>query len=123
MKPLTLCANGYNYFFEGSLNSGKQNIFRNNVGIRRNPASSGNNFIEDNAPLQQNNTWNLAVTPNYADYVSLLETVAKAARQPDGSLPTGFARLIAGSDLIDVGINVGQPFNGAAPDLGPYEYP
>ena len=116
-------ASGYNYFFEGSLNSGKQNIFRNNVGIRRNPASSGNNFIEDNAPLQQNNTWNLAVTPNYADYVSLLETVAKAARQPDGSLPTGFARLIAGSDLIDVGINVGQPFNGAAPDLGPYEYP
>ena len=115
-------SSGYNYFFEGSLNSGKQNIFRNNVGIRRNPASSGNNFIEDNAPIEQNNGWNLAVTPNAADYVSILEAAAKAARQPDGSLPTGFARLVGGSDLIDQGVNVGQPFNGSAPDLGPYEY-
>jgi len=116
-------ASGYNYFFEGSLNSGKQNVFKNNVGIRRNPASSSNNFIEDNAPLQQNNTWNLAVTANTADYVSLLEAAAKAPRQSDGSLPTGFARLVNGSDLIDQGVNVGQPFNGVAPDLGPYEYP
>ena len=114
---------GYNYFMEGNLNSGKQNVFKNNVGIRRNPASSGNNFIEDNAPVEQNNSWNLAVTPNVADYASLLETAAKATRQPDGSLPTGFARLIAGSDLIDQGVNVGQAYNGVAPDLGPYEYP
>lgn len=116
-------ASGYNYFFEGSLNSGKQNVFKNNVGIRRNPASTGNNFIEDNAPLQQNNTWNLSVTPNSADYVSILETAAKAARQPDGSLPTGFARLTAGSDLIDKGVDVSLPFTGTSPDLGPYEYP
>ena len=115
-------ASGYNYFMEGSLNSGKQNVFRNNVGIRRNPASAGNNFIEDNGPLEQNNSWNLAVTPNAADYVSLLETAAKAPRQTDGSLPAGFARLVAGSDLIDKGVDVGIPFNGAAPDLGPYEY-
>jgi hypothetical protein len=115
-------ASGYNYFFEGSLNSGKQNVFQNNVGIRRNPASTSNNFIEDNAPLEQNNTWNLSVTPNAADYVSLLEAAAKAPRQADGSLPTGFARLVSGSDLIDQGVNVGQPFNGSAPDLGPYEF-
>ncbi len=115
-------ASGYNYFFEGSLNSGKQNVFKNNVGIRRNAASTSNNFIEDNAPLQQNNSWNLAVTANTADYVSLLEAAAKAPRNPDGSLPTGFARLVSGSDLIDQGINVGLPFTGAAPDLGPYEF-
>jgi hypothetical protein len=113
---------GYNYFMEGNLNSGKQNVFKNNVGIRRNPASSGNNFIEDNNPVQENNSWNLAVTPNTADYVSLLEAAAKAPRQPDGSLPVGFARLVVGSDLIDQGVNVGQPFSGSAPDLGPYEY-
>lgn len=116
-------SSGYNYFMEGNLNSGKQNFFKNNVGIRRNPASSGNNFIEDNNPVQENNSWNLAVTPNAADYVSLLETAAKAPRQADGSLPAGFARLVAGSDLIDQGVNVGQPFSGSAPDLGPYEYP
>jgi len=113
---------GYNYFMEGSLNSGKQNVFKNNVGIRRNPASSSNNFIEDNGPLQQNNTWNLPVTPDVADYLTLLETAAKAPRQADGSLPTSFARLLAGSDLIDKGVDAGIPFNGSAPDLGPYEY-
>lgn len=112
---------GYNYFMEGSLNSGRQNVFKNNVGIRRNPASSSNNFIEDNGPVQQNNSWNLAVTPNAADYLSLLEAAAKAPRNPDGSLPAGFARLVSGSDLIDQGVDVGLPFNGSAPDLGPYE--
>jgi hypothetical protein len=115
-------SSGYNYFMEGSLNSGKQNIFKNNVGIRRNPASSSNNFIEDNGPIEQNNSWNLSVTPNYADYGSVLEAAALAPRQPDGSLPTGFVRLVSGSDLIDQGVDIGSPFNGAAPDLGPYEY-
>ena len=37
-------------------------------------------------------------------------------RQADGSLPNnGFARLVAGSDLIDKGVDVGLPFNGSAP--------
>jgi hypothetical protein len=30
--------------------------------------------------------------------------------------------LVAGSDLIDKGVDVGIPYNGAAPDLGAYEY-
>lgn len=113
---------GYNYFMEGSLNSGKQNIFRNNVSIPRTGVNGGG-FIADNSPVEQNNTWNLAVTANASDYLSLLETAAKAPRQPDGSLPTGFAQLVAGSDLLDKGVDVGIPFTGAAPDLGPYERP
>lgn len=113
---------GYNYFMEGSLNSGKQNIFRNNVSIPRSGVNTGG-FIADNNPVQQNNAWNLSITANAADYLSLLEAAAKAARNPDGNLPGGFARLIAGSDLIDQGVDVGQPFGGAAPDLGPYEWP
>jgi hypothetical protein len=115
-------ASGYNYFFEGSLNSGKQNVFKNNVGILRKASSPSNNFSEDNGPLEQNNSWNLTVTPDANDYVSILEAAAKAARQADGSLPAGFARLVSGSDLIDQGVNVGLPFNGTAPDLGPCEY-
>ncbi len=115
---LSIANSGYNYFFEGSLNSGKQNVFKNNVGI----PSSGRDFISDNAPLEVNNSWNLAVTANTADFVSVLETAAKAPRQPDGSLPTGFARLITGSDLIDQGVDVGIPFNGNAPDLGAFEF-
>ena len=113
---------GYNYFMEGTLNSGKQNIFRNNVSIPRTGVNGGG-FIADNVPVEQNNSWNLVVTANAADYLSILEAAAKAPRQPDGSLPTGFAQLVAGSDLIDKGANVSLPFNGTAPDLGPYEAP
>jgi hypothetical protein len=111
---------GYNYYMEGSLNSGKQNIFKNNVGVQR--PTSGGNFIADNNPVEVNNSWNLAVTANTADYLSLLDTAAKAPRKPDGSLPDVFARLVSGSDLIDKGVDVGLPFNGSAPDLGPYEF-
>ena len=113
-------SSGYNYFMEGSLNSGKLNVFKNNVSIPRS-GTNGGGFIEDNNPVQQNNSWNLAVTPNTTDYVSLLESVAKALRNPDGSLPPDFARLLSGSDLIDKGVDVGMAFNGVAPDLGPYE--
>jgi pectate disaccharide-lyase len=111
---------GYNYFFEGSLNSGATNIFENNAGIPRSGTSG--NFSADNNPLELNNSWNLAVTVSAADFGSILETAAKAPRNPDGSLPTGFARLVAGSDLIDKGVDVGLPFNGIAPDLGAFEY-
>ena len=45
-----------------------------------------------------------------------------APRQADGSLPVNdFARLVARSDLIDKGVDVGLPFAGAAPDLGAFE--
>ena len=81
---------------------------------------NGGGFIADNSPVEQNNTWNLAVTANASDYLSLLETAAKAPRQPDGSLPTGFAQLVAGSDLLDKGVDVGIPFTGAAPGSWPH---
>jgi len=69
-----------------------------------------------------NNSWNLSVTVNSADYADITEAAAGATRQTDGSLPAGFARLVAGSDLIDQGVDVGRPYHGAAPDLGPFEY-
>jgi hypothetical protein len=71
------------------------------------------------------NSWNYAsnlVTATAADYGALSETAAKAPRHADGSLPAGFARLVAGSDLIDKGVDVGFPFSGPAPDLGPFEF-
>lgn len=40
----------------------------------------------------------------------------------DGTLPrTDLFRLVPGSKLIDAGVEVGLPFSGTAPDLGPYE--
>ena len=68
------------------------------------------------------NSWNLSVTVSAADFLSVAESEALAPRQADGSLPNvNFMRLAPGSDLIDKGKNVGLPFNGPAPDLGPFE--
>ena len=68
------------------------------------------------------NSWTLQVSVSSADFASFSEAEALAPRQSDGSLPnTTFLRLAAGSDLIDKGEDVGLPFAGVAPDLGPYE--
>jgi hypothetical protein len=45
-----------------------------------------------------------------------------SARQADGSLPVlPLLHLAAGSQLVDKGVEVGQPFVGSAPDLGAFE--
>ena len=70
------------------------------------------------------NSWTLmpAVTVNAMEFLSVTETEALAPRQADGSLPAmNFLRLAMGSNLIDKGENVGLPFAGSAPDLGPFE--
>jgi len=68
------------------------------------------------------NSWNLPITVSPADFLSVAESEALAPRQPDGSLPkVNFMHLAPGSGLIDKGTNVGLPFNGPAPDLGPFE--
>jgi MYXO-CTERM domain-containing protein len=69
------------------------------------------------------NSWNLSVTVSTADFASVTQSEAQLPRQADGSLPnTSFMHLVAGSDLIDQGTNVGLPYNGSAPDLGAFEY-
>lgn len=71
----------------------------------------------------RNNSWNLSVTVNSADFQSIDPSLALRARGADGSIPvSGFLRLLASSDLIDRGVNVGLPYTGSAPDLGAYEY-
>jgi pectate disaccharide-lyase len=69
------------------------------------------------------NSWQNGLSVGPTDFVSLDPALAQLPRNADYSLPTNsFARLAAGSDLIDAGLNVGLPYNGAAPDLGAYEY-
>ncbi len=100
-------ANNFTFFHSG-------NTFRNNINF----GSRGNVAGSDTY-----NSWTLPVTVNSADFASLDYTVVTAPRNPDGSLPTiNFLRLVAASDLINKGTNVGIPFNGSAPDLGAYEY-
>ncbi|WP_437682375.1 right-handed parallel beta-helix repeat-containing protein [Sorangium sp. So ce131] len=59
-----------------------------------------------------------------ADFLSLDRALAKAPRNPDGSLPaTDFLRLAPASQLVDAGSTEGPalPYSGAAPDLGAFE--
>ncbi len=110
----------YNYFIEGGINSGKSNQLRNCVSFARGTNPTGVSF--DGDVISNNCSWTLPVTADANDFGDLTEAAAIASRQADGSLPTGFARLVAGSDLIDKGINIGEPYKGAAPDLGAMEY-
>lgn len=102
-------------FFFGGNTSILQN-FKNNI------STTGINGSEINSgPNVATNSWN-GFTANDADFISVSSVGMDGPRQEDGSLPIlNFLRLITGSDLIDAGTNVGLPFNGPAPDLGPFE--
>jgi hypothetical protein len=115
--------NLYNYFFEDGAGSNPL-IFRNNVSF----SGAVSDFV---GAVEDHNSWSAAdhsqVNPavgsfSAADFNSITETAAKAPRQPDGSFPSGFARLMPGSNLKDKGVDVGIPFSGSAPDLGAYEF-
>jgi hypothetical protein len=72
---------------------------------------------------RDHNSWQ-GFTVTASDFVSLDTAQARAARNPDGSLPEiTFMHLAPSSALIDTGIYVGIPYNGIAPDLGAYETP
>jgi hypothetical protein len=104
-------------------------IMRNNIGY---PNKNTNMEGVDTAF----NSWDLNITPAAKDFLSItdpsvsgtgqaIETTSPALgpRQADGSLPdVDFLKLVAGSQMIDKGTDVGLPFVGAAPDLGAYEY-
>ncbi|MFZ4656958.1 MAG: right-handed parallel beta-helix repeat-containing protein [Caldilineaceae bacterium] len=113
--------NGYGNFQNLRLPDGTvvNHRLRNNLAFDSVTLSPKNNL--DGAD-QEANAWNLAVTVNAADFVSLNSAGVDGPRQVDGSLPNlNFLRLAPGSDLLDCGANVGLPFTGTAPDLGAFE--
>ncbi|PAP75395.1 right-handed parallel beta-helix repeat-containing protein [Rubrivirga marina] len=92
--------------------------------LRNNASVAASVRMDPSVADDEANSWNAIVdlaTP--ADFVSLDDTGADGPRGPDGSLPDlgGFLHLVEGSDLIDVGVDVGLEFAGTAPDLGAYE--
>lgn len=103
--------NSINFGFGGALLAGKKLIVKNNISL------SGTVTIAN--ATQQNNSWNLGVTVNTADFVSTSTSLAIGARQANGDLPANLPfKLVQGSDLIDKGVNVGLSFSGSNPDLG-----
>ena len=113
-------SNNYNYALN---NSGGIHIVKNCISF--DAYGNDHKLVSSNTgpdEIYVSNSFNLPVTVNSADFTALSEAAPKVPRQADGSLPTTFAHLVAGSDLIDKGVNVGLPYNGTAPDLGPFEF-
>ena len=80
-------------------------------------------YISAAEVVQQSNSWNLGVTVDASDFLSLDYSGAAGPRNADGSLPTiNFLKLAAGSDLLNKGVDVGLPYSGSAPDLGAYDF-
>lgn len=100
-----------------------QPILKNNLAFL---PLSGSRFTRDlnSAAIEVNNSWNLtSITADASDILDTTEASALAPRLPDGGLPKNdFAKLAPTSDLIDMGVDIGFPFVGNAPDLGAYEF-
>lgn len=65
------------------------------------------------------NSFTLPVTVSADDFKSLDLNLLTQARNEDGSLPDiDLLKLVAGSDLIDAGKDIGFAYAGAHPDLG-----
>lgn len=68
------------------------------------------------------NSWQDGRSATEADFVSVDISQLKAPRKADGSLPdVGYLKLVPNSDLRNAGVDVGLPFKGSAPDIGPFE--
>lgn len=118
--------NGVNYNMLCRLNDNVTDIagygitMKNNLGYKA--RSSEVNNLDKPKSFLFNNYFDLNLTVNDADFLSVDETQLTAARKTDGSLPDiTFMQIAPGSDLVDRGVNAGYPFQGKGPDLGCFE--
>jgi Right handed beta helix region len=108
--------NGINFGFGQPVASGEKHVFKNNISLSGTKADSIANATSSN------NSWNTGLAASSSDFASLDTSLATAARNADGSLPTtNLFRLSSSSKMIDKGVNVGIAYKGAAPDLGAFE--
>ncbi len=99
------------------------NVFKNNVCF-----DNSSNWVGDYSnSTKDHNSYDPVLsssgpTVSASDFISVDTTGISRKRQADGSLPDiNFLKLASGSRLIDAGTNVGTPYSGSAPDLGPFE--
>ncbi len=92
---------------------------RNNLGYKSRAELSRLDVSKSDAA---NNSFDLGLKISDADFVSLDESELIKPRQANGDLPVvGFMHLSPNSVLIDKGVDLKFPFQGAAPDLGAFE--
>jgi len=142
---LTRCLSAYNRVkgFDQNNNNGSMVLYnctgyknKPNFGLNNNDPNAGEVMIVKNCIslssgatdvfravcVRTNNSWQTGVTTTTADFVAIDSAGLRNPRKADGSLPDiNFMHLVQSSDLIDAGVNIGLPFNGANPDLGCFE--
>lgn len=115
--------NNDGFLFGAGFSPGVAHTFHNNWAYDNNRVDSGGGFVYDGLLTNvSHNAWNLPVTVDASDFESISSLGVDGARAADGGLPSlSFLHLVAGSDLLNVGLDVGLPFTDSAPDLGPFE--
>jgi hypothetical protein len=118
----TAFGNGSGNFVMNSiaLTAGSVMTVKNCVAFTAGGTAGSNSFVS--GAIVQNNSWQNPFSTSIADFISIDTLGVTGARKADGSLPdVNFMHLVAGSDLVDGGQNVGVVYNGTAPDLGAFE--
>jgi hypothetical protein len=112
----TAFSNGTNYSISSALASGKTATVANCVSAGTGVVSLGS-FV-----VKITDSWMSPFVVTNADFANITPSAAYGARNSDGSLPDiTFMHLVADSDLINGGTDVGLEYNGDAPDLGVFE--
>ncbi|MCR6109948.1 right-handed parallel beta-helix repeat-containing protein [Bacillus sp. A301a_S52] len=107
--------NGRNYDFPNNPSNG-QHTFINNISANGQVTAR----FASNSILQGNSWQTGTVTSNMFDSVDT--SLAKRPRKEDGSLPDIHLFVPRSNTfLIDGGVDIGEPFNGTAPDMGAIE--
>lgn len=111
-------ANGTNYGFTTAYGN---NALQNNISL---DSKEDDGYRSKSVIANDHNSWNSGYACTQTDFLSLDTTQILMPRRSDGSLPDyAFMHLAEGSALIDAGVDLNLGYNGAAPDLGCYEYP
>ena len=106
------------YQFNWGAQAAQNSILRNNISY-----NDTNGALLDSWIINDHNSWNSGYTVTSADFVSTDASQLSRPRLSNGSLPSiTFGHLVSGSDLVNTGTDIGLPYVGAAPDLGPFEY-
>jgi hypothetical protein len=98
---------------------GRDHVLKNNLGFA---GTAEVTELNAEASDVSYNYFTLPVSITAEDFLSLNEAELVGPRQSNGDLPeVAFLHLRPNSDAIDGGVDVGLPFEGAAPDLGAFE--
>jgi len=136
------------YAYTGNIEDGK-NIYRNNIGYDSNwNNNDGPNWRDFSitsgaVAIHSHNSWDEPLTEpwpsstsmsspawvNDSQFLAVPDSITNfaimtAPRQPNGELPDlgDYWRLAPTSGLLNAGIDVGLPYYGEVPDLGPFQY-